>query len=353
MRDDFDRGRLSPVEVVTECLERIAEVNPTLNAHWHVAAAEALAAAKSAELRLRAGTGRPLEGVPVGIKDTIDVAGMPCTLGSRQYRDRVAAADATVVRRLREAGAIILTKDATSEFALGSPYSPLYGFTRNPWHPGHWAGGSSAGGAAGVAAGCLAGAIGTDAGGSVRAPASWSGITGLKPTKGRVSRAGIASVTWTMCTVGTMARTARDTGLILATISGLDPADPQSVAAAALGGAVQPPGLAGVSIGVCWDWAERDADAAEVAALRQTAAVLQQAGARIVTLPTPAFSEHVGRIGYHILHIEAAFALAEHRASEGLDPALVGRIDQGRFVSADSYLRALRYRVTVQQVSRS
>lgn len=349
LRAGYASGAFSPVEVVRALLERIERVNPVLNAHWHVAAESALREAAEATRRYAAGTARPLEGVPVGVKDTIDVAGMPATSGSRLYRDRVPDRDATVVRLIRAAGGIVLTKDATSEFAFGSPVSPLYGFTTNPWRAGHWAGGSSAGGAAGVAARCLPLAVGTDAGGSVRAPASWSGVTGLKPTKGRVSRTGVVSLSWTMCTVGALARTATDAADLLTAMTGYDPTDPQSVAGPPYDWRETHGDLTGFRIGVPWRWAERDADAAEVAALAEAVAVLRAAGATIVDLPTFRFSRDVGRVGYHILHAEAAYALREHRGRAELDPDLVDRINQGAYVTAAGYLDALRFRAAVQR----
>lgn len=349
IRAGYAQGAFSPVEVVEACLDRISAVNPILNAHWYVAEEQARSAARDAAARWLDGSARVLEGIPIGIKDTIDVAGMPCTLGSLDHADRVPLRDAAVVTRLKDAGAIVVTKDATSEFAFGSPFNPLLGFTGNPWRPSNWAGGSSTGGAAGVSARCLPAAIGTDAGGSVRAPAAWSGITGLKPTKGRVSRVGVMSLSWTMCSVGPLTRTARDAGLLLSVIGGYDEGDPQSVPAPVEQWQDASEDLSGVRIGVPWDWAGRDADSTQGDALAAAAEQLGAAGAEVVALPTPRFSQSVGRIGYQVLQTEAAHGVSMQWSHDRLDPWVLEQATRGRFVSAASYLRALDYRAAVQR----
>ncbi len=187
------RRDISPVELTRALLARIEQLDPTLHVFVRLDAEAALDAARAAEAEIV--NGRPrgkLHGVPVGIKDIIDVAGLPTTCHSKILLDNIAAADAVVVARLREAGAIVLGKLSTHEFAIGGPSFDLpFPPARNPWNPDHHPGGSSSGAGAGVAAGLFPLALGSDTGGSVRNPASCCGIVGLKPTYGLVSRRGV------------------------------------------------------------------------------------------------------------------------------------------------------------------
>ena len=200
--------RVSPVELVDALLARCAALAGELNAVVSLDEDGARGAAREAERQIMAGaTLGPLHGIPLGIKDIIDVAGLPTTCQSRLMLDNVPLVDATAVARLRRAGAIILGKAATFEFALGGPSFDLpFPPARNPWHTGHSTGGSSSGSGVGVAAGLFPGALGTDTGGSVRNPASACGIVGLKPTYGRVPRSGVFPLSFTMDHVGPMAR---------------------------------------------------------------------------------------------------------------------------------------------------
>ncbi len=169
----------TPIEVVEACVRRITDVGSTINAHWYLASESALVQARESSARWSAGSARPLEGVPVGVKDVIDVAGMPCTRRAPEHRHRVPDRDAEVVQMIRAAGGIVITKDATTEYAIGGARNRLYGATLNPWSPDLWTGGSSTGGAAGLAARCLPLAVGTDGAGSNWIPASWCGATGM------------------------------------------------------------------------------------------------------------------------------------------------------------------------------
>src|SRR5271165_1055526 len=231
----FADRKLSPVELMNDLLARIARLDPGLNVFIRLDAEAALAAAREAEREIEAGRSRgPLHGIPVGIKDIIDVAGLPTTCHSRILLDNVATADAAVVARLRGAGAIIIGKLATHEFAIGGPSLDLpFPPARNPWNPLHHPGGSSSGSGAGVAAGLFPMALGTDTGGSVRNPASCCGIVGLKPTYGLVSRRGAFPLSFTLDHVGPMTRTVEDNALMLRCIAGHDPADPGSAATSA------------------------------------------------------------------------------------------------------------------------
>jgi aspartyl-tRNA(Asn)/glutamyl-tRNA(Gln) amidotransferase subunit A len=215
-------GELSPREAVAACLERI-EAAADLNAFLDVRGEEALAEADALAKRSEQG---PLHGVPVAVKDVIDVAGTPTTAASRILAGHVAAADATTVARLRQAGAVIVGKLNTHEFAFGATTtSPHYGPAHNPWRRDRICGGSSGGSGAAVAADLVPAALGTDTGGSIRIPASLCGVTGVRPTIGRVSNRGVVPVSWTFDTVGPLARTAADCALLLEAIAGHDPAD--------------------------------------------------------------------------------------------------------------------------------
>ena len=226
---------LSPVELTQALLDRIERLDAKLNVFVRLDAEAAMAAARAAEAEIAAGRPRgPLHGVPVGIKDIIDVAGLPTTCHSKILIDNVASADAVCVARLRGAGAIVLGKLSTHEFAIGGPSFDLpWPPARNPWNPDHHPGGSSSGSGAGVAAGLFPIALGSDTGGSVRNPASACGIVGLKPTYGLVSRRGVFPLAFTLDHVGPLTRTVADNALMLEAIAGHDPRDPGSAAAPA------------------------------------------------------------------------------------------------------------------------
>jgi aspartyl-tRNA(Asn)/glutamyl-tRNA(Gln) amidotransferase subunit A len=207
-------GELSPREAVESYLERIAEVEPALNAYVSVRAEEALAESESAP-------DGPLHGVPVAVKDVIDVAGVATTAGSKILAGNVATRDAVCVARLREAGAIVLGKLNTHEFAFGaSTTSPHFGPAHNPWALDRICGGSSGGSGAAAAADLAAGTLGTDTAGSIRIPACFCGVTGLRPTTGLVPTHGVVPVSWSLDTVGPIARSAEDCALLLSAIAG-------------------------------------------------------------------------------------------------------------------------------------
>ncbi|MBX6374880.1 MAG: amidase, partial [Acetobacteraceae bacterium] len=184
---------LSPVELVTDCLQRAERLNPTLHAFIRLTGDEAMAQARAAEARImREGPRGPLDGIPVAHKDIYETAGVPTTGHSRVLEDYVPKRDAAVVRKWAEAGAISLGKLATHEFAWGGPSFDLpWPPARNPWDPERFTGGSSSGTGAAVAAGMILGGTGSDTGGSIRAPASLCGIAGIKPTYGLCSRVGV------------------------------------------------------------------------------------------------------------------------------------------------------------------
>jgi aspartyl-tRNA(Asn)/glutamyl-tRNA(Gln) amidotransferase subunit A len=222
--EQIRRGTISPVELTRACLERIDRLNRQLNCFITVTADQALAQARAMESELRAGKWRgPLHGIPIGLKDLIDTAGVKTTCGSALFAERVPAEDADVVQRLKRAGAVLLGKQNMHEFAYGGTSAVShYGPVRNPWNPGMISGGSSGGSAAAVAAGLCFAALGSDTNGSIRQPAAYCGITGLKATYGRVSTRGVVPLSWSQDHIGPLCRTAMDAALVLEAIVGYD-----------------------------------------------------------------------------------------------------------------------------------
>jgi aspartyl-tRNA(Asn)/glutamyl-tRNA(Gln) amidotransferase subunit A len=224
------KRELSPVELTKNCLARIERLNPKLNAFITVTGELALTQARSAEAEILQGRWRgPLHGIPLALKDLIDTAGVRTTAASALFKDRIPVEDAEVVRRLKDAGAVLLGKQNLHEFAYGgSSMISYYGEVHNPWDPACIAGGSSGGSAAAVAADLCYGAIGTDTAGSVREPAALCGIVGLKPTYGRVSARGVVPLSLSLDHVGPITRTVLDAALILQVIAGYDARDMNS-----------------------------------------------------------------------------------------------------------------------------
>jgi len=341
-------GELSPVELMQALLERIGRLDAKLHVFIRLDGDAAMDAAKAAEAEIASGRLRgPLHGVPVGIKDIIDVAGLPTTCHSKLLIDNVTSADAVCVSRLRGAGAIVLGKLSTHEFAIGGPSFDLpWPPARNPWNTDHHPGGSSSGSGSGLAAGLFPMALGSDTGGSVRNPASACGIVGLKPTYGLVSRRGVFPLSFTLDHVGPMTRTVADNALMLDVIAGYDPLDPGSVAAPAGHYAT---GLErrirGLRIGFIRHFHEEDmpADPEVTAALEHVAGSLKERGAEIrdVRLPTLGEFAAVNRV---ILQSEA---WAIHGQWLRERPGEYGqlarrRLMAGAFMSAGDYVQAER-----------
>ena len=226
----IQQGEISPVEALEAYMRRIEALNPRLSAFLTLTGDRALEEAKRAEAEIAAGRFRgPLHGIPYGVKDIIETAGVRTTHGSSFFRDFLPPGDAECISRLRRAGAIMLGKTLTHEFAAATTtINPHFGTARNPWNPDRITGGSSGGSAAAVAAGLCAFALGSDTGGSIRNPAALCGIVGLKPTHGRASLVGICPNVLTFDHLGPMTRTARDAALVLQALAGHDPRDPAS-----------------------------------------------------------------------------------------------------------------------------
>ena len=223
--------KVSPVELTHECLSRIERLNPKLNAFITVTADSSLAEARHAEAEIQHDGWRgPLHGIPIALKDLVDTAGVRTTAASGVFKDRVPTEDAEIVRRLKAAGAVFLGKLNLHEFAYGGSSAISYfGPVHNPWNLDYSPGGSSGGSAAAVAAQLCYGAIGSDTGGSIRQPAGYCDIVGLKPTYGRVSTSGVIPLSWSLDHLGPMTRSATDAALMLQAIAGYDAQDTASV----------------------------------------------------------------------------------------------------------------------------
>jgi aspartyl-tRNA(Asn)/glutamyl-tRNA(Gln) amidotransferase subunit A len=347
----IEQRTLSPVELVQSALDRIEEVEGRLNAFVVVTAEQALEAARQAEREIGDGGYRgPLHGIPVGIKDLYDVAGLPTTSSSAVRSDHLAAEDSACVARLREAGAVVVGKTHTHEFA----YGVLTPTTRNPWDTGRVPGGSSGGSGAAVAAGeCLVG-MGTDTGGSIRIPASVCGTVGLKPTFGRVSRSGITSLCWSLDHAGPLTRTVRDAALTLQAIAGFDARDP--------GSAREPvpdftadldAGVRGLTLGVPVNYFFDDVDPEVEAAVREGIAVLEAQGATLREVEIP-YADQMMAVEFGVLVPEASAYHQEMLRESGeryTDDVRVF-LEVGETILATQYIKALRVRTLVQQAFR-
>jgi aspartyl-tRNA(Asn)/glutamyl-tRNA(Gln) amidotransferase subunit A len=289
LADALRRKRFSSVELVGELLARIEKSQPLLNAFISVTAPAALEAARTADRALAAGAGAALTGVPIVHKDIFCTAGVRTTCGTRMLENFVAPYDATVVAKLKSAGAITLGKTNMDEFAMGSSNENSYfGPVRNPWNPQLVPGGSSGGSAAAVAARLTPGATGTDTGGSIRQPAALCGITGMKPTYGRVSRYGMIAFASSLDQGGTLTATAADAALMLREMAGFDPRDSTSVDTPVPDyvAALEEP-IAGLRIGVLAEFFDKGLDADNERCVREALKVLEGLGAKVrqVSLP--------------------------------------------------------------------
>ena len=298
--------KLSPVELVRSLLDRISNHDQHLNAFISVNEQAALDAAHQAELEILAGQQRgPLHGVPIGIKDIIDIAGLPTTCHSKIRLDHMAREDASVISRLRAAGAILLGKTALHEFAIGGPAFDLpFPPARNPWNTQHHPGGSSSGSGAAVAGGLVPLALGTDTGGSIRNPAGMCGVVGLKPTYGLISRRGAFPLSFTLDHIGPMARTVTDVALTLDALAGHNPGDSGSLRSCTSDFGVDlERGVRGLRIGFVRHFHQTDllASAEVSAALDEVARVLRQEGALVCDLQLPRLQEFatVQRVIFH------------------------------------------------------
>jgi aspartyl-tRNA(Asn)/glutamyl-tRNA(Gln) amidotransferase subunit A len=333
--------RLTPVELVEALLAEIAARNDEYGAFIRVDTDAALRSARNAQAEFAAGRCRgPLHGIPIGIKDNIDVAGMPTTCHSKLLVGKIAQRDAAAIVNLRAAGAIILGKQSLHEFAFGGPSPELpFPFARHPWNTAYHPGGSSSGSGVALAAGFVPLSIGTDAGGSIRNPAGNCGVVGLKPTYGLVSRDGVFPVAFSLDHVGPMARTVEDVALCLDALVGTNRGSSFSADLAC--------GVRGLRIGFARHWHESDmvADPEIIAALDEVARALRAEGAvvRDVTLPRLQELAAVQRV---ILLAETWAVHAKWLRERPGDYSTPTRrkVMPGAFLSAGDYIQAQQWR---------
>ena len=299
-------GEASPVEVTRAFLDRIGRLDGRLRSYIMVAGEDALRQAQAAERDMAAGRDRgPLHGVPVAVKDHCNVSGWPSTGGSAILKDNVPHFDSTVVARLREGGAVLLGKLNMTEFGIAETIDFPYGQTANPWRPDRSPGSSSAGPGAATAAFLCAASLGGDTGGSIRIPAAYCGIVGLKPTWGLVSRYGVMPVTWSMDTTGPMTRTVEDCALMLQAVAGHNPKDRHTRKGAvpdyraALDG-----GVRGLRMGLITELIDPAVVDIEVAdAVREAARELEGLGASVDDVSIPMVA-HAGAIHWTLCYVE-------------------------------------------------
>jgi aspartyl-tRNA(Asn)/glutamyl-tRNA(Gln) amidotransferase subunit A len=340
--------RVSSREVTKSCLDRISQWQPRLNAFMAIEADEVLAAADAADAALAKGrSGGALHGVPLAHKDMYYEAGKVVTCGTKIRRDFVATTTSTALQRLKDAGTIRLGSLQMSEFAYGpTGHNAHYGAVHNPWAVDHITGGSSSGSGSAVAARLTFAALGSDTGGSIRMPAHFCGVTGLKTTVGRVSRAGAMPLSQSLDTVGPLARTAEDCAVLLGLMAGADPADPTAITGplpdymAATRGQID-----GLTVGVPSAFYVDDLDSEVARILDETVAVLKREGAKIVQVELPDQRQLTAACQL-VLAVEAAAFhkrwMIERPGDYG--PQVLMRLQNGLAIPGVSYLEAMRWR---------
>lgn len=345
-------GDVSPAELTAACLERIATLDPGVNAFITVTGDDAMREARASEVAIARGESRGvLTGVPIALKDLFDTAGVRTTAGSKFFRGRIPDRDAAVVERLRDAGAIVLGKLNMHEWALGvTNVNPHYGPCHNPHALDRITGGSSGGSAAALAAGMCFGALGSDTGGSIRIPASLCGVVGLKPTYGRVSLRGVVPLSWSLDHAGPMARHVADVALMLEVIAGHDAADP---------GSVDVPtddytsgldaGIDGWRLGVIADEWLGEIEPEVRAAVRKAIDTLASAGARIEELAAPDLPE-AARLNGLVTTADAATFHRERmeRSPEDFGQDVLTRLRRGASYGATDYADARRQQTVLR-----
>ncbi len=348
------KRKLSPTELCDAILSRIEALNPKLNAYITVCADAARADAQRAEREMARGSWRgPLHGIPISLKDNIATKGVRTTAGSKFLAENIPDADATLVERLRRAGAIIVGKTNLHEFAYGvTTENPHFGATHNPWDTGRMPGGSSGGSAAALAAGLCYASVGTDTGGSIRIPASLCGIVGLKPTYGRVSAHGTVALSPTLDHVGPLARTVADAAIVLCAIAGRDLLDATTLALPPLRLSEKLKKLPKrIRLGLPRDYYFDRLDDDVQSAVLKAAKYFEERGAEIVEVPLPSLAASV-EPSNHIALAEAA----DYHAKMGWFPAHASeygedvrkRLEMGPDVRAVDYLRAFEMQARVR-----
>lgn len=340
--------RVSSREVTESCLDRIAQWQPRLNAFMAIEAEEALAAADKADAALAKGkVSGVLHGVPLAHKDMYYDAGKVVTCGSHIRRDFVATTTSTALQRLKDAGTIRLGSLQMVEFAYGpTGHNVHYGAVRNPWNVDHITGGSSSGSGSAVAARLTFAALGSDTGGSIRMPAHFCGVTGLKTTVGRISRAGAMPLSQSLDTVGPLAQSVEDCALLLGLMAGPDPHDPTASAEPLADYmAATKQSIKGLKIGVPTAFYVDDLDPEVAGVLDETVAVLKREGAEIVQVELPDQRQLTAACQFVLATEAAAFHkrwMIERPQDYG--PQVLMRLQNGLAISGVSYLEAIRWR---------
>lgn len=345
----FRNGSLSPLELTKYFLTRIEKLDPHLNAFRLLTPEIALAAAQAAGEQLKNGIDLgPLHGIPYAAKDLYDVKGLPTTAGTRLLADNIAAEDCTVIRSLNQAGMVLLGKTNTVQFAYGGAgINHDHGTPHNPWHQTHHVpGGSSSGSAVAVAAGLAPMALGTDTGGSVRIPSSLCGLSGLKTTVGRISRAGVYPLSHSLDSVGPLCRTAEDAALVFQALQSTDPDDPATKGVEPVNMRdILSDGIKGMRVAfpekVFWDGAHPEV----VKQVRETAKIFEVLGAHVESILFKEAEEAV-RLNDRGLVIAAEAYHANKKWVEEhfdeLDPIVAHRIIKGKDISAPEYIHMTR-----------
>ena len=344
---------ISPVDLTQAYLDRIAALNGELGAYITVMSEHAMTQARQAESDLHAGADKgALHGIPVAVKDIIHTKGTLTSAGSKVLADFIPDEDSTITRRLDAAGAVLLGKLNLSEFAIGGTIDHPFGTPRNPWNTNHTAGGSSSGSGVAAAGGLCAGALGSDTGGSVRGPAGFCGIVGLRPTYGRVTRQGVIPMCWSMDTVGPMTRTVADCALMLNAIAGKDALDATSSDASVPDyAATLDDGVQGLRIGLprqMFDFEGLDADVRE--SVLRAVSVLEEHGATADEINLP-LSADSGAVFIATADVDCAAYHADTLRTRGddYDWSTRTRLESASLAPAWAYLRAQRARELIRR----
>jgi aspartyl-tRNA(Asn)/glutamyl-tRNA(Gln) amidotransferase subunit A len=345
LAEQLRQRAVSPVEVTQAYLERIEKLDGQLNSYLTVTAERALREAKAAEAQIQRGDyNGPLHGVPLAHKDIVATNGIKTTCASKVLKDAVPDYDATVIERLQAAGSVLLGKLNMNEFATISP-SVYFGRVNNPWNVAHNPGGSSSGSGVAVAAGLCAGSLGTDTGGSIRIPAAFCGIVGLKATHGRVSLFGVTPLAWSLDHIGPMTRTVKDAALMLQALAGYDPRDvgasesPVADYTAKLTGDIKD-----LTLGVPQRFFSEFTDPEVKVAFDAAIKVLAGLGARIEEVTLPALDDAWSRLALPILNGEANAWHEPYlqKQAEDYGPTVRKFLERGKSTPAVDYVRAQR-----------
>ena len=346
-RDALARREITSSALTEFFLERIAQHNARTHTFITITADTARAQAQRADAEMARGISRgPLHGIPLAVKDLFDQRGVPTTAGSKLLRDHIAADDSEAVTRLQNAGAVLLGKTNLHEFAFGvTNENPHYGSVPNPWNPAHIPGGSSGGSAAAVSTRMCLGALGTDTGGSIRIPSALCGVTGIKPTYGRVSLRGAIPLSWNNDHAGPIAQTAQDCALLLNALAGFDGGDPASANLPAPDFTQTLNALLrGVRFAMPQAYFVEQVDAQVLRAVQNAAEVLENLGAQRAEKAF-ALAPEMFQLNRTILRADAwtyhHAQLAEHADAYGQD--VVKRLQEGEHISMAEYASARRH----------